>query len=91
MSSEQYAKGLNIWRAKDCAELALQSVGLSEVPFTTKSMFEAPRHHGVVSAEDAQSVAVGMFQQQPQTEAMMPLVLGGYRQLVRKEENKSVS
>lgn len=54
-------------------------------------MFEAPRHHGVVSAEDAQSVVVGMFQQQPQTEAMMPLVLGGYRQLVRKEENKSVS
>lgn len=51
-------------------------------------MLEAPRHHGVVSAEDAQSVAVGMFQQQPQTEAMMPLVLGGYRQLVRKEENK---
>lgn len=43
-----------------------------------------------MSAEDAQSVAVGMFQQQPQTEAMMPLVLGGYRQLGRKEENKRV-
>lgn len=53
-------------------------------------MFEAPRHHGVVSTEDAQSVAVRMFQQQPQTEAMMPLVLGGYRQLVGKEENKSM-
>lgn len=53
-------------------------------------MFEAPRHHGVVSAEDTQSVAVGMFQQQPQAEAMMPLVLGGYRQLIRKEENKRV-
>lgn len=51
-------------------------------------MFEAPRHHGVVSAEDAQSVAVGMFQQQPQTEAMMPLVLGGYRQLEEKGRKK---
>lgn len=48
-------------------------------------MFETPRHHGVVSTEDAQSVAVRMFQQQPQTEAMMPLVLGGYRQLAGKE------
>lgn len=44
-------------------------------------MFEAPRHHSVVSTEDAQSVAVGMLQQQPQAEAMVPLVLGGYRQL----------
>lgn len=53
-------------------------------------MFEAPRHHGVVSTEDTQSVAVRMFQQQPQTEAVMPLVLGGYRQLPGKEENKSM-
>lgn len=38
-------------------------------------MLEAACHHGVVSTEDAQSVAVWVFEQQPQAEAMVALVL----------------
>lgn len=44
-------------------------------------MFEAPRHHGVVSTEDAQGVVVRVLQQQTQAEAMVTLVVGGDGQL----------
>lgn len=44
-------------------------------------MFEAAGHHGVVSAQDAQSVAVWVFEQQAQAEAMVALVLRSGDQL----------
>lgn len=47
----------------------------------TQGVFKAARHHGVVSAEDAEGMVFGMFQKQTQAEAMMTLVVGGYRQL----------
>lgn len=68
-------KSLNIMRVQPCC---CSGVKLG-VCCCTQSMFEAPRHHGVVPAEDTQSVAVRVFQQQAQTEAMVPLVQGGYR------------
>lgn len=58
------------------------------VRFCTQSVFEAPRHHGVVSAEDAQGVVFRMFQQQAQTEAVVTLVVGGDRQLRGRKKKK---
>lgn len=58
------------------------------VRFCTQSVFEAPRHHGVVSAEDAQGVVFRMFQQQAQTEAVVTLVVGGDRQLRGRGKKK---
>lgn len=51
-------------------------------------MFEAARHHGVVSAEDAQSVAVWVFEQQAQAEAMVALVLRSGDQLWEEGEGE---
>lgn len=65
------------------------------VCFRTQSVFEASRHHGVVSAEDAQGVVFRMFQQQAQTEAVVTLVVGGDRQLRgrrrKKKKKKGIS
>ena len=56
----------------------------------TQSMLEAARHQGVVSTEDTQGQVVWVLQHQPQTEAVVTLVLRFKRHLEGNMEENGV-